>query len=83
MMLNLGPIIFGLLLGIFIGSQIKLNRDDTEFTKASFIIILIAAIGVAWQSGNFPFYTDFPISLAFVSAAIGIFVGKLLFARSK
>ena len=83
MMLSLGPIIFGLLLGIVIGSQIKLNLDDTEFTKASFIIIFIAAIIVAWQSGNFPFYTDLPISTAFVSALIGIFVGKLLFARSK
>ena len=83
MMLSLGPIIFGLLLGIVIGSQIKLNLDDTEFTKASFIIILIAAIIVAWQSGNYPFYTDLPISTAFLSALIGIFVGKLLFARSK
>ena len=83
MMLSLGPIIFGLLLGIVIGSQIKLNIDGTEFTKASFIIILIAAIIVAWQSGNYPFYTDLPISTAFLSALIGIFVGKLLFARSK
>ena len=82
-MLSLGPIIFGLLLGIVIGSQIKLNIDGTEFTKASFIIILIAAIIVAWQSGNYPFYTDLPISTAFLSALIGIFVGKLLFARSK
>ena len=83
MMLSLGPIIFGLLLGVVIGSQIKLNLDGTEFTKASFIIILIAAIIVAWQSGNYPFYTDLPISTAFLSALIGIFVGKLLFARSK
>ena len=83
MMLSLGPIIFGLLLGIVIGSQIKLNLDDTEFTKASFIIILIAAIIVAWQSGNFPFYSDLPLSTAFLSALIGIFVGKLIFARSK
>ena len=82
-MLNLGPIIFGLLLGIVIGSQIKLNRDGTEFTKASFIIILVAAIVMAWQYGNFPFHTDFPISIAFASAAVGLFVGILLFARSK
>ena len=83
MMLSLGPIIFGIILGLVIGSQIKLNVSDAKFTKASFIVILIAGIIVAWQSGNYPFYTDLPISTAFLSALIGIFVGKLLFARSK
>ena len=83
MMLSLGPIIFGLLLGLVIGSQIKLNVSDAQFTKASFAVILIAGIGVAWQSGNYPFYTDLPISTAFLAALIGIFVGRLLFARSK
>lgn len=83
MMLSLGPIIFGLILGLVIGSQIKLNVSDAKFTKASFIVILIAGIIVAWQSGNYPFYTDLPISTAFLSALIGIFVGKLIFARSK
>ena len=82
-MLSLGPIIFGLILGLVIGSQIKLNVSDTHFTLAAFIIILIAGIIVAWQSGNFPFYTDLPLSTAFLSALIGIFVGKLIFARSK
>lgn len=82
-MLSLGPIIFGIILGLVIGSQIKLNVSDAKFTKASFIVILIAGIIVAWQSGNYPFYTDLPISTAFLSALIGIFVGKLLFARSK
>ncbi len=82
-MLSLGPIIFGLILGLVIGSQIKLNVNDTKFTLGSFIVILIAGIIVAWQSGNYPFYTDLPISTAFLSALIGIFVGKLIFARSK
>ena len=83
MMLSLGPIIFGLILGLIIGSKIKLNVNDTHFTLGSFIIILIAGIVVAWQSGNYPFYTDLPVSTAFLSALIGIFVGKLIFARSK
>ncbi|WP_432645196.1 energy-converting hydrogenase B subunit J [Methanobrevibacter sp.] len=83
MMLSLGPIIFGIIFGVIIGSQIKLNNCDSEFTLASFVIIIIAGIIVAWQSGNYPFYTDLPISTAFVAALIGIFVGKLLFARSK
>ncbi|WP_458455353.1 energy-converting hydrogenase B subunit J [Methanobrevibacter sp.] len=83
MMLSLGPIIFGLILGLVIGSQIKLNLGDAKFTMASFIVIIIAAIILAWQLGNYPFYTDLPISTAFLSALIGIFAGKLLFARSK
>ena len=82
-MLSLGPIIFGLILGMIIGSQIKLGVSDTHFTVGSFIVIFIAGIVVAWQSGNYPFYTDLPVSTAFLSALIGIFVGKLLFARSK
>ena len=83
MMLSLGPIIFGIILGLVIGSQIKLNVSDAKFTKASFIVILIAGIIVAWQSGNYPFYTDLPISTAFLSALIGILVGILLFSRRK
>ena len=82
-MLSLGPIIFGLILGLIIGSQIKLNNNDTQFTLGAFVIVLIAGIIVAWQSGNYPFYTDLPICTAFLSALIGIFVGKLIFARSK
>ncbi|OEC93831.1 energy-converting hydrogenase B subunit J [Methanobrevibacter sp. A27] len=82
-MLSLGPIIFGIILGVIIGSQIKLKCCDSNFTWTSFVIIIIAGIIIAWQSGNYPFYTDLPISTAFVSALIGIFVGKLLFARSK
>lgn len=82
-MLSLGPIIFGLILGLIIGSQIKLNVSDAKFTLGSFVVIFIAGILVAWQAGPYPFYTDLPISTAFLSALIGIFVGKLLFARSK
>ena len=83
MMLSLGPIIFGLILGLVIGSQIKLNVSDAKFNLGSFVFIVIAAIIGAWQSGNFPFYSDLPLSTAFLSALIGIFVGKLIFARSK
>ena len=82
-MLSIGPIVFGLILGLIIGSQIKLGNSDTHFTLGAFVLILIAGIIVAWQSGNYPFYTDLPISTAFLSALIGIFVGKLIFARSK
>ena len=82
-MLILGPMIFGLILGVIIGSQIKLAVSDTKFTLGSFVVIFIAALIVAWQAGNYPFYRDVSLSTSFLSALIGIFVGKLLFARSK
>jgi energy-converting hydrogenase B subunit J len=82
-MLSLGPIIFGLILGLVIGSQIKLGVSDAKFTLGSFVVIFIVGIVVAFEIGKYPFYTDLPMSTAFLSALIGIFVGKLLFARSK
>lgn len=82
-MLVIGPIIFGLIFGLIIGSQIKLNVSDAKFTLASFVVILICGILVAWQLGQYPFYDDLPISAGFLSALIGLLIGKLLFARSK
>lgn len=82
-MLVVGPIIFGLIFGLIIGSQIKLNVSDAKFTLASFVVILICGILVAWQLGQYPFYNDLPISTTFVAGLIGVLVGKLLFARSK
>ena len=61
----------------------KLFSVMKTYTKEQFVKDVIAGIIVAWQSGNYPFYTDLPISTAFLSALIGIFVGRLLFARSK
>ena len=83
MTIILGPIIFGLLLGIVIGSQIKFKFADTRFTLASVAIIFIVGIIVAWQSGNYPFHNDFPVSTAFLSALIGIIVSSLLFGRGE
>lgn len=82
-MISIGPIIFGILLGLIIGSQIKLNNTDVKFTLGSFVVILIAGLVMSWPIGNYPFYTEWPISFALISALIGILVGILLFARSK
>ncbi|MDR2873413.1 MAG: energy-converting hydrogenase B subunit J [Methanobrevibacter sp.] len=76
-MLNLGPIIFGLIIGVIVGLTLKNNPDNPiVFTKSSFIVILIVTIVVAWQLGPFPYYTDLPIATGFVSGAIGIIIGK-------
>ena len=82
-MISIGPIIFGFLLGMIIGSQIKTgNISDTSFKTSSYVIIIIAGLIMAWQLGEFPFYDVFPFSTAFASALIGILLSKFIFARS-
>ena len=82
-MISYGPIIFGLIFGLVLGTQIKTNAiKDTKFTMSSYVIIIIAAIVMAWQLGEFPFYDYLPVSSAFVSAFVGIMLSKFIFARS-
>ena len=82
-MISIGPIIFGFILGLIIGSQIKTgNISDTSFKTASYVIIIIAGLIMAWPLGEFPFYDYFPLSTGFASALIGILLSKLIFARS-
>lgn len=81
-MLVLGPIIFGFIFGLVLGTQVKSNPNSgINLTLASFIIIIIAGFVVAWQLGQYPFYNDVSFSTAFVFALVGILVGKFLFAR--
>ena len=82
-MISLGPIIFGFIFGLIVGSQIKTgNISDTSFKASSYVIIIIAALIMAWQLGEFPFYDYVPLSTGFVFALIGILLSKFLFARS-
>ena len=79
-MLNLGPIIFGFLLGFILGSRIKNNPEsEIHFPYSSYVVVLIAALFMAWQLGPFPYYTDSPLASGFVVCIIGIFVGKIVF----
>lgn len=81
-MLVLGPVIFGFILGLILGSQIKKNpKSDFNFTISSFVVIIIAGIVIAWQLGQYPFYDDVGISTGFLSTLIGLVIGKLLFVR--
>lgn len=82
-MIAIGPIVFGFILGLIIGSQIKTgNISDASFKTSSYVVIIIAALIMAWQLGEFPFYDYFPLSTGFISALIGILLSKLIFARS-
>jgi energy-converting hydrogenase B subunit J len=81
-MIYLGPIIFGFIIGLILGITMKNNpQSKIKFTKSSFVVIIIVAIIVSWQLGQYPFYDDSPIANGFFSAVIGILVGKLIFGR--
>ena len=79
MMLVLGPIIFGFILGLVIG--VSLKPTTFKFTAASYAVILIAVVLVAWQLGQFAFYNDLPIATGFIAGAVGLIIGKLLLGR--
>ncbi|MEA4956391.1 hypothetical protein SDC9_17890 [bioreactor metagenome] len=79
MFLYLGPIIFGFLMGFILGTRIKnSSKNDFKFTIGSYIVIFIVAVIVAWQLGPFPYYNDIGIATGFVSAAVGLIIGKVL-----
>lgn len=82
-MIAIGSIVCGFILGLIIGSQIKTgNISDTAFKMSSYVVIIIAALIMAWQLGEFPFYDYFPLSTGFASALIGILLSKFIIARS-
>lgn len=75
-MLVYGPIIFGLLFGVLLGTRLRFNK---YFTPSSGVLIFILAIIISWQLGQFPYYNDLPIATGFLSTIIGIFLVKILF----
>jgi energy-converting hydrogenase B subunit J len=77
-----GPIILGLLLGFILGSRIKIYPESKlNFTRGSYIVIFIAAVVAAYFIGPFPYYTDVPLASGFVSAILGIVIGKVTLGR--
>ena len=77
-----GPIILGFLLGFIVGSRIKFNPESgLNFTTGSYIVVIIAALVAAYFIGPFPYYVDVPLASGFVSAIIGIFIGKITLGR--
>ena len=77
-----GPLILGFLLGFIMGSRIKFNPESgLNFTTGSYIIVIIAALVTAYFIGPFPYYVDVPLASGFVSAIVGIFIGKITLGR--
>jgi len=82
MILHLGPIIFGFILGFILGTRINTNSDNAiKLTTFSFLAIFIVALLISWQLGPYPYYHDLPIASGFVSSAIGLIVGKVIFGK--
>ena len=79
----IGPILFGFLFGLIVGTRIhKTEENSFKLTASAIVAILIGALLMSWNLGQFPFYGDFPITTAFISAIIGILIGSVLFGNS-
>ena len=84
MIFYIGPLVLGFLIGFILGTRIKPSPESKlKFGAEVYAIVLIAAIIVAYFLGPFPYYEDVPLASGFVSAIIGIIIGKLLFGREK
>lgn len=84
MIFYIGPLVLGFLLGFILGTRIKLSPEsELKFGAEVYAIVLIAAIGVAYFIGAFPYYVDVPLASGFVSAIVGLIVGKLIFGMEK
>ncbi|HNZ60001.1 MAG: hydrogenase subunit EhbJ [Candidatus Methanofastidiosum methylothiophilum] len=75
-----GPILFGIIYGLIIGSKI----DSEEINRAKYPIVLISGLLIAMALGTYPEYqwTLFDhvirISEAFISTIIGLFTMMLI-----
>ncbi|MGZ7067237.1 MAG: energy-converting hydrogenase B subunit J [Methanobacterium sp.] len=82
MIVYTGPLVLGFLLGFILGTRIKPSPESKlKFDTEVYVILLIAAIVVAYLIGPFPYYLDVPLASGFVAAIIGLIIGKLLFGR--
>lgn len=79
-MINLGPIIFGLVFGFVIGFRLRYTE---YFTNSSLIVMFIILVLVGCLEGAFPYYTDFSFSTGFIAAAIALVLSKLIFGRKR
>ncbi len=84
MIIYSGPLVLGFIMGFIIGTRITNNSESRlEFGASVFLIFFIIAFIVAYLLGPFPYYQDLPLANGFMTAAIGIILGKLLFGRGK
>ena len=51
-------------------------------TLGAIIALVIFAIFMSWNLGQFPFYNDLPIATTFLSAIVGILLGSALLGKN-
>lgn len=81
-MVYIGPLALGLLLGFILGTRIKPSPESKlKFDAEVYLIVLIAAIIIAYILRPFPYYTDDILASGFIAAIIGLIIGKLTLGR--
>jgi energy-converting hydrogenase B subunit J len=82
MIFYIGPLALGFLMGFILGTRIKpVPESKLKFDKEVYIIVIIAAIIVAYLLKPFPYYQDIPLASGFLAGMAGIIVGKLALGR--
>ena len=83
MIIYAGPVILGFILGFILGSRIRDNpNSEMKFTKSVYLVFIIVAFIAAYFFGPYPYYTDVPLASGFVSGAVGVIVGRLVFRNA-
>jgi energy-converting hydrogenase B subunit J len=78
----IGPVALGLLMGFILGTRIKpVPESKLKFDKEVYIIVIIAAVIVAYFLQPFPYYNDIPLASGFLAGMAGIIIGKLALGR--
>ncbi len=81
-MVYIGPLILGFIAGFVIGTRIKPSvGSKLNFPASVYVILAIVIVGIAYQQGPFPWYTDSIFANGMISALAGVIVGKLTFGR--
>ena len=81
----IGPLIIAIIFGFVVGSRVHLNLDNSfKFTVSGIIALIIGALLMSYDIGQFAVYPDLPIATVFLATIFGVLIGgALLGGRAK
>lgn len=81
----IGPIVIALIFGFIVGTRLHLKEENSfKFTAGAIVALIVGAILMAYDIGQFAPYQDLPISTVFLATIFGVLIGSaLLGGRAK